>query len=337
MRTISLTLALFLFPLTLACGDKDDNDGDDTARTEGEDTTVTVFAEEYIHFGEENKRQVDLQVDFPDDTLTYEQVTGRFALTCPDGGCDWWDRYGTFGVVLDPGTEDEQYIELDRFITPYRVGFSWEADLTAVRPLLTGTQTMRVFIDTWVTEGHEQGDGWLFDAELDFEGGPPPSPEPIAVVPVWGHLSWNAGLEDSPVEDQVLPQTLDLPEDATDVVFRSFITGHGWNNSQNCAEFCEKEHFYTVAGSDEGEEFGREVWRDDCSETETDGTQQGTWEYDRAGWCPGAQVFPWDTDVSDQAAGQASVDVSYRLEDFTWAGDGDQPYYYMSGVLIVAR
>jgi len=28
------------------------------------------------------------------------------------------------------------------------------------------------------------------------------------------------------------------------------------------------------------------------------------------------------------------VTVSYRLEDFTWSGDGDQPYYYMSGMII---
>ena len=83
-----------------------------------------------------------------------------------------------------------------------------------------------------------------------------------------------------------------------------------------------------------GQEFSRDVWREDCSETLTEGTQQGTWRYSRAGWCPGAQVFPWDTDVTSAVSGAAEVDVSYRLEDFEWLGDGDQPYYYMSAVLI---
>lgn len=302
-------------------------------RTPGEDQTVVVFDEAYVYYGDENRRTLDIQVDFPPADETYTALTGHFRLDCPDDACDWWDRYGTFGIVLDPGTEAERYVELDRFITAYRVAYGWEADLTPLRPLLTGTQTLRVFIDTWVGPGHENGNGWLYSASVDFSGGPPPTPEPTAVVPAWPHLSWNAGLDDNPVEAQVVPTEVTIPADATQVQFRSFLTGHGWNNTQNCAEFCEKEHFYTVGG----EAFSRVVWRDDCNRTETDDTQQGTWRYDRAGWCPGAQVYPWDTDVTASVAGLASVPVSYRLEDFTWEGDGDQPYYYLSGVFLVAR
>ncbi|MEL6347074.1 MAG: peptide-N-glycosidase F-related protein [Myxococcota bacterium] len=320
---------LLLFPLLMACQDPAEDPADEPLPF-GEDQTITVFDAEYVYFGDENRRQVDIPITFPDDTATYSQITGRFSLTCPNDRCDWWDRYATFGVVFDAGTDDEAFVEIDRFITPYRVGFSWEADLTDVRPLLTGEQTMRIFIDTWVGEGHENGDGWLFTAELDFVGGAPPSPRPIANLPVWGHLSWRAGLPDEPVEGQVPAQSITLPAHSA-ATLRSFISGHGWNNRQNCAEFCPKEHFYTVGGT----EHGRQVWREDCSETETDGRQQGTWEYPRAGWCPGAQVFPWDIDVSDQTAGQDAVDVSYRLEDFEWVGDGDQPYYYMSGMIIV--
>lgn len=336
MRASSCFPSALLLPLatSLACTGGDAADSG-SGRSPGQDEVVSVFDAEYIHFGGEdaNRRSVDVEVTFPHDASTYRQLTGRFRLHCPNDACDYWDRYGTFGIVLDPGTDDEHYVELDRFITAYRVGFSWESDLTALRPLLTGTQTMRVFIDTWVTEGHDQGDGWLFDAEVAFEGGDPPSPEPVAVVPAWGHLAWNAGLDDQPVETQVVPVDVTLPDDATAVTFRSFITGHGWNNSQNCAEFCAKDHYYTVGG----QEFGREVWRDDCGDTDTDGVQQGTWQYDRAGWCPGAQVFPWDTDVSAEALGGGAVATSYRLQDFTWRGDGDQPFYYMSGVYLVSR
>jgi hypothetical protein len=317
-----------LFFALLACQDKPDPTTDDTL-PHGEDETVTVFAEEYVHFGEENRRQVDVPVTFPDDTASYSQITGRFSLDCPDSRCDWWDRYATFGIVQDAGTEAESYIELDRFITPYRVGFSWESDLTDLRPLLTGEQTMRVFIDTWVTDGHENGNGWLFTAELDFAGGAPPSPAATANIPVWGHLSWLAGLPDNPVEAQVVPQDIDLP-DHSSATLRSFISGHGWNNNQNCAEFCAKDHLFAV----NGEEEGREVWREDCAETVTDGLQRGTWEYSRAGWCPGAQVYPWDIDISDETTDTSSASVGYRLEDFEWRGDGDQPYYYLSAMII---
>jgi len=312
------------------CAPSEDTGDQDDTSLYGEDETIVVFESEYVHFGDENRRTVDIEVIFPDEGLTYSAITGRFVLSCPNGLCDHWDRYATFGVVFDAGEETETYMEIDRFITPYRVGMQWESDLTDLRPTLTGPQTLRVFIDTWVTEGHSNGDGWLFDAEFEFVGGEPSGPAPIANVPVWGHLSWQAGLPDNPVENQVVPQSIALPPH-TAATFRSFISGHGWDNSQNCAEFCPKDHHYSVGG----EEFGREVWRDDCSETETDGTQMGTWQYSRAGWCPGAQVYPWDTDVSDQTVGSDAVEVSYRLEDFVWAGDGDQPYYYMSGVVLV--
>lgn len=315
----------------------EDSGGDvvdtDPNRDPGEDLSVLVFDQEYVYFGAENRRSVDVEVSFPDETTTYSSLTGHFSLGCPNDACDWWDRYGSFLLVLNAGTEDETVVELDRFITAYRVGFSWDADLTALRPLLTGTQTLRVFIDTWVGEGHENGDGWLFSASIDFEGGDPPSPEPVVNLPVWGHLAWSAGLDDSPVEDQVPPQALSLPEGLSGATLRSFITGHGWNNSQNCAEFCAKEHFFTVGGV----ETGKEIWRDDCADTETDGRQMGTWKYSRAGWCPGAQVYPWELDVGAQVVGQETVDLSYRLEDFTWAGDGDQPYYYVSSMLIGYR
>jgi len=333
-----MTKALTLLTCTclvLACSQSDKGSSVDSAstgasRTPGVDQTVIGFDSAYIHFGDENRRSVDIQVEFPDSTTTYSAITGRFDLDCPNTSkCDWWDRYATVGVVVDAGTEQEQYIELDRFITPYRVGFDWESDLTHARPLLTGSVTLRVFIDTWVTEGHSQGDGWLFSADFDFVGGPPPQPEAVAIIPVWGHLSWNAGLEDNPVEAQVQPQTITVPE-ATRYTLRSFITGHGWDNTQNCAEFCAQDHYYSVAG----EEFGREVWREDCSDTVTDGTQQGTWQYSRAGWCPGAQVLPWDTNVTDFVNGSTEIDIGYRLDNFEWWGDGDQPYYYMSGVVI---
>ena len=298
-------------------------------RPEGSDTTVVIFEAEHVHFTGENRRKVDVKVTFPPAEETYSEIMGHFRLKCPNNRCDHWDRYATFGLVLDAETEEARYLELDRFITPYRTGFTWRADLTDLRPLLAGEQTMRIFIDTWVGPGHDQGEGWLFSAEFDFLGGPPPSPEPVAVIPLWPHLSWKAGRDEQPVGEQVPEQRVAVSA-ASRVVLRSFISGHGWNNRQNCAEFCPKKHHYTVGS----QKYERNVWRDDCAQTRTDREQAGTWTHNRAGWCPGAQVFPWDIDVTEAWQGD-EVSVAYGLEPFTWAGDGDEPYYYMSGNLIV--
>jgi len=303
----------------------------DDGRVPGEDEVVTVFdGVWFYHAAGDSHRSITAEVELPDESFTYSKITGRFQLSCPNGDkCDHWDRYGTFGVLLSPGEEDEHYVEIDRFITAYRVGFGWEADLTDLRPLLTGTRTMRGHIDTWVNEGHQDGDGWIMHAEIDFEGGPPPSPEAKAVIPVWGHLRYDSGLPDNPIGDQVPVVDVDVPE-ASHYMLRSFITGHGFGSPENCAEFCPMTHTYTVGADD----FSRLVWRDNCDETVTDGTQMGTWTYSRAGWCPGAQVFPWDMDVTDAVADQPTVSVVYDLEPYVWSGGGGQPYYYMSGLLF---
>ena len=168
-----------------------------------------------------------------------------------------------------------------------------------------------------------------FTADLDFEGGAPLSPEPDIIVPVWGHLSYNSG-DPAAVTERFAGETVELPERVS-WQLRSFITGHGFGGNDNCAEFCALDHTYTV----DGFELTRNVWRSDCESTVTDSTQQGTWTYDRAGWCPGAQVFPWVQQVATTGGGP--IEVSYDLENWTWQGNGGQPYYYMSAVLVGYR
>lgn len=76
---------LLLVSLAVGCAaPKDPAVVDDTApgttatggRPEGEDVTVTVFDEEYIYYGDENRRTVDIAVTFPDDAFTYASLTG---------------------------------------------------------------------------------------------------------------------------------------------------------------------------------------------------------------------------------------------------------------------
>ncbi|TNE85110.1 MAG: hypothetical protein EP330_27290 [Deltaproteobacteria bacterium] len=316
-----LTLALTLLA---ACGTVEDTG---PTRPAGTTHTISGFAREWVHFGEENRRSVDVDVAFPDGSETYLQILGHFRLDCPEvaGGCDDWDRYGSLRVVENAGTENEVEIEIDRFVTAYKTSFGWTADLTAYGPLLRGDRTLRVFIDTWVTEGHTDGAGWLYTADFEFIGGPAPTPEPVAVVPVWGHTSFNSG-DPAAIDERFGGEPVTL-SGANHWELRSFITGHGFGGNDNCAEFCALNHTYTV----DGEPHSREVWRDNCEYTVTDGPQLGTWTYDRAGWCPGAAVFPW---VMPLATEGGQVSVAYDVEDWNWTGSGGQPYYYMSAVAV---
>ncbi len=267
----------------------------------GADETVIALSGEHVYFGAENRREVDVSVQFPPAGPTYERITLHLGLGCPSGGCDWWDRLGWLSIV-----DGDDQIEVLRFITPYRVAGEWSVDVTDLRPLLSGERTLRVFIDTWVGPGHANGEGWLVDAAFEFEGGVP-AREAIAVIPVWSPHPRVYGDPSRPI---AATATAALPPDTTAVDVRAFVTGHGQGNADNCAEFCARTHTFTIDGADRA----RSVWRDDCAETAVPG-QQGTWQYARAGWCPGATVHAIAEGV-DLEAPAAEVTLAYDVETY---------------------
>jgi len=287
--------------------------------TIGEDLSVIAFDQTHVYFGEQNHRQIDVELSLPAAELAYESVTLELTLGCPNGACDWWDRKGFIGVVRDPGSEQESIIEVARFMTPYRVGAQHVIDVSELRPVLAGDLTMRVFIDTWVGPGHANGDGWLVSARLDFVGGAP-SRVPIEVLPLWDLRTFEYGNPDLPIADSMPTTTVEIPAEADAVSLRSIITGHGQGNLHNCAEFCPRNHGFLVVE----QPFVREIWRDDCDQTPIEG-QQGTWQYPRAGWCPGAEVIPWLEDVSAAAPAGQSVTVSYDVETYENSCRPDAP------------
>lgn len=299
------TLALLL----AAChGPKDTIDEGPAPTTPGQDTTVALFDDAHVFFtGDTNNRQLDAQATLPAADQGFASLTLRMSLTCPGAGCDAWDRWGFLGVVVDAGTPDERVVELTRFITPYGVGFDWTLDVTDLRPLLTGTVDLRLFIDTWVGPGSGYGDGWQVNADLDLVGGAPPR-DVRAALPVWGPTGVVYGDPARPTAESLVPADVALPAGTQSVGLRALVTGHGQGNADNCAEFCPVEHTLTVAGTESSDR----LWRDNCDRTAAPG-QQGNYRPARAGWCPGAEVKPW---AFEQASAGASATVAWSVEDF---------------------
>ena len=277
----------------------------------GADATVVPFDKTHVFFtGDENKRIVDAPASFPAEGA-YSQIILHFALDCPTGGCDAWDRFATLGIVTAKGETQEQdtVIEVARFITPYKVKGAWDLDVTELRPLLSGDVTMRAFIDTWVGPGSPYGAGWLVTASFEMKGGIP-AKVPVAAIPVWDRRYVAYGDPAKPLTESVPTQEVALPPGSS-FALRTFITGHGQGNLGNCAEFCKRDHTLVVGSA----LHTLNVWRDDCPETGVPG-QQGTWKYARAGWCPGADVRPWTMDVTADLAGLDAVNIGYGVEDY---------------------
>ncbi|MFT6397472.1 MAG: hypothetical protein ACJAYU_002225 [Bradymonadia bacterium] len=292
--------------------DAEDAEADASTGTIGENQSVVAHDEAHIFWTGwdegQNARNVDVAVTFPPAEELYGGITMNFALSCPSGQCDPWDRYGSYGLVSNPGAEDEGYIELSRFITPFGVGASWQVDVTDLRPLLTDDVTLRAFVDTWVGPGSGFGNGWQVDVSFDFIGAEP-TVNVIGVYPIWNLNRVIYGDPARPVAEQLPVEMVELPEGTTRALLRTFVTGHGQGNQDNCAEFCPADHTFTVGGIDHTET----VWRDDC-ETTAAPNQQGTWQFPRAGWCPGAVAHDWTIDLGE--VGPGPLEVGYDVSDY---------------------
>ena len=334
----------------------------------GPDATIKAFDQTLVCFGSGGtgpcSRTVDAQVTFP-ATGTYAKILLHTTLSCPSNGCDPWDRVGSIDLVIPPATSGgpERLIELGRFITPYNIVAgtnsppAWDIDVTELRPLLAGNVTLRAFIDTWVPQGNAAayGGGWLVGATFEMTGGTP-AKVPVAVVPIW---VWSTtgkeptqivyGDPANPISSSLPTQNVQLPAGATSFGIRSLITGHGQANLDNCAEFCSKDHSWQVGSAPPNTTT---VFRTDCANFPS----SGTYQYSRAGWCPGADVIPWDIDVTSQVGSGPTVPITYGVTAYTNTCNGTactgcpsggscgynggshtQPFYYVQSLLIGFR
>ncbi len=267
---------------------------------------VTTFQNEYINWADDHIQTFV----FPDEDRTYSKVTLYYTLGCPGypGDCDPWDRLGFLRVLQ----EDEE-IEIARIITPYDITgnggpgeCTWEIDVTAYQTVLRDSVTLSLYISTWIG-GNE---GWLVTTTFEFIARPHLL-VPYQIVNLWQNDWILYGDPDDPQEDHLQPITVDIDAEADSVVLRAIATGHGQGNTDNAAEFSYKEHS-AVVNSDL---FSHYLWRDDCEDNPCS-PQGGTWLYDRAGWCPGDKVTPWDLDITNSVIpGQTAV-IDYNVQPY---------------------
>lgn len=216
----------------------------------------------------------------------------------------------------------ERY-ELMRYITPYGNGlnlgdgFTWTMDVTDYAPLLHDT----VFIQAFNPQE---------DLELTFdmiEG--IPARDVVNVNHLWLG-SPRYGYQPTIDEEFLVPKQVAIKPEAKAAKLRVIQTGHGFGSDGNCAEFCDKQHFVKVNGT---QRFSRHVWRDNCGSNPVY-PQGGTWLYNRSNWCPGAEVTPFDYELTPYITPGETATIDVDMEAYTYPGGGSQPYYAFSGVLF---
>ena len=251
-----------------------------------------------IEFTGENNRWYYGTYTFPQFVGAYNDMDAFLDVACPSipGGCDDWDRW----AFIDVRAPDGNWIQLIRYITPYGVACSHELDITDYMSLLQGEVEIRVFIDTWGTGG------WQLTLDTKYTAGAPQYAY-SNVVEIWDDaypFGDMANLE--PVETF----NIEIPEGVQASHLRVSNTGHNWGslNSGNAAEFFNATHYIDINGT---QTFTQNLWNicnpnpDNCT------GQRGTWQYNRAGWCPGAISPPNIYDLTPYAG--TTIDLDYRF------------------------
>jgi hypothetical protein len=211
--------------------------------------------------------------------------------------------------------------ELARYITPYGNGLSlgsgwtWTFDVTDYRKLLADS--------VHLTAGNWQE---LLDMRFEIIKGTP-SRDIVSIQNIYSG-GYNYGNPSNPIDNALLPVTVNIPPNAVTARWKSRITGHGMDTPENCAEFCPKMHYFKVNGT---QQFSKLVWRDNCDVNPLY-PQGGTWVYDRSNWCPGAEVWTYDFELTPFITPGITAVLDHDVQPYSSTGGWN--YYQIEDQIV---
>ncbi|MCT8341141.1 T9SS type A sorting domain-containing protein [Flavobacteriaceae bacterium TK19130] len=241
---------------------------------------------------------VTVESELPSHIGAYDEIIGNLVIDCPTGGCDPWDRVSSVEVQGKNG----EWFEIIRYLTPYGVACESEIDLTDFASLLSGKTKFRVNLGT-------QGNGFLYTLQLSYNAGVPDNAY-STVEKLW-YQTYQFG---DPANLQPTEHyNATFPEYTEAAKIKLVSSGHGWgeNNSGNAAEFHADTHHIWV---DDEETFEQYNWVDCNPNPDGCSPQNGTWQFNRAGWCPGSIAQFFDFDMSAFVS-EENVDLKYIFDE----------------------
>ncbi len=247
----------------------------------------------YVNTGEETVEAI-----LPSYMGAFDEIIANLDIDCPAGGCDEWDRVSGIEVKGHNG----EWYEVIRYITPYGKACNHSVDLTDFMSLLQGKVDFRFYLGT-------VGNGFLYTLDLDYGGGVP-THKYSTIDKLWNDyydFGNPADLQPTDTKGGIFPANVSASK------IKLVSTGHGWgnNNTGNAAEFHNDTHHIWINGA---ETFAQNNWLDCDPNPDGCNDQFGTWEFDRAGWCPGA-IAPWfDFDMT-QFISSGNVSIRYVFDE----------------------
>lgn len=223
-----------------------------------------------------------IDADLPTYVGVYDTIIATLSVSCPTGGCGAYDRVAS----VDVRGHDGKWFEVIRYITPYSVPCTHSINLADYMSLLQGRVSFRVNCGTL-------DNGYLYKLKLRFKPGTPPH-KYSRVTQVWKDIypfGDYANLQPVPAFNYSYSSL------AVASKLKLVSTGHGWGNlnTGNAAEFYDATHHIWVNGSST---FTQHNWTTCNPNPDACSPQNGTWTYNRAGWCPGSIARSFDFDMT---------------------------------------
>lgn len=227
---------------------------------------------------------------FPSPKTDYRKVILYVKYQCPDSQhCGEWDYVdNVFLRRVGGAAAPSKDIEIARLISPYgwrfdsTWSFTWHVDITDFAFLLHDSVEVEFNHDGYESNTDR---GWVITLDfLVIEG--KPAMQCLGMDTLW-HGSIAYGDSAKPIDSVLHRIAFTNRFDADLVRMRILQTGHGMDDSENCAEFCSK---WRKVYFDDSLVDQKQIWRT-CGDNPLY-PQAGTWLFDRAGWCPGSMVQP---------------------------------------------
>jgi len=232
---------------------------------------------------------IDTSFNFPVFSGTYTKITAILEYGCP---CDAWDRVARVSIRGANG----QWIELFKYITPYGVACGDQIDITDFASQLQGNVDVKLSFPKSVVS-----------LTFDYEEGTPEY-KYSWMDNLWqGTYPFGDYANMHPVEIR----TLNFPAGVEKAYLRLMSGGFSWgpSNTDNAAEFYEATHNININGNTE---YQQHLWQTCNPNPASCQPQNGTWYYNRHGWCPGSMVMLFRYDLT-KWVGASDVNLEYEF------------------------
>ena len=241
---------------------------------------------------------------FPTHVNAFNAINMHYMHNCVGGNCDTYDRVGYCRIKNYRG----EWVELFRYITPFGVECEDDLDVSDFTSLLQGLVEFELYFQTW------NGSGYNPTALFEYTKGTPEYPY-IDMQELWfGGYAFGDYANLCPIPTR----TVEFDPCVEKANLRIVTTGHNWSdlgnynafNTGNAAEFYEATHNIKVNGATA---YTQHLWRTCNPNPAGCQPQNGTWTYNRAGWCPGSLGMVWNFGLDDYLA-NGSADLLYEFD-----------------------